>query len=189
MLRKLRTFGPLVLFAALLLALGYWNIRPESFLDRPAAQVDDAEIDFYVDNSRTRQYQPDGKLQYEMTATKLEHVKASDVTLVSAPDLMLYRGTELPWHVRSDRAEVAPGGTQAELIDAVRVERTDAKGRPTVLTTSRLTVFPQQQYAQTEQAVRIDAANGVTTANGMKAYLNDSRMTLKSNVRGQYEAR
>jgi lipopolysaccharide export system protein LptC len=71
----------------------------------------------------------------------------------------------------------------------VRVERTDAKGHPTVLTTSRLTVFPQQQYAQTEQAVRIDAANGVTTANGMKAYLNDSRMTLKSNVRGQYEAR
>jgi lipopolysaccharide export system protein LptC len=96
MLRKLRTFGPLVLFAALLLALGYWNIRPESFLDRPAAQVDDAEIDFYVDNSRIRQYQPDGKLQYEMTATKLEHVKASDVTLVSSPDLMLYRGTELP---------------------------------------------------------------------------------------------
>jgi len=166
MLRKLRTFGPLALFAALLVALGYWNIRPETFLDRPSAKADDTEIDFYADNAHTLQYQPDGKLQYEMTATKLEHVKASDITLVSAPDLMLYRGTDLPWHVRSDRAEVAPGGTQAELP-----------------------VSPKQKYAQTEKAVRIDAANGVTTANGMKAYLNDNRMTLKSNVRGQYEAR
>ena len=66
---------------------------------------------------------------------------------------------------------------------------TDAKGRPTILTTSRLTVFPEKEYAQTQQAVRIDAANGVTTAKGMKAYMNDGRMLLLSNVRGQHEAR
>ena len=71
----------------------------------------------------------------------------------------------------------------------MRVERTDEKGRPTILTTSRLTVFPQKEYAQTQQAVRIDAANGVTTAQGMKAYLNDGRMILQSNVRGQHEVR
>jgi lipopolysaccharide export system protein LptC len=76
-----------------------------------------------------------------------------------------------------------------ELIDSVRVARTDAKGRPTILTTSRLTVFPDKEYAQTEQAVRIEAANGVTTAQGMKAYLNDGRMLLQSNVRGQHAVR
>ena len=43
-------------------------------------------------------------------------------------------------------------------------------GRPTILTTSRLTVWPDKDY-ETKQAVRIDAANGVTTATGMKAYL------------------
>jgi lipopolysaccharide export system protein LptC len=101
----------------------------------------------------------------------------------------LYRGTELPWKVSSERAEVAPQGKEVELIDSVRVERTDAKGRPTILTTSRLTVFPDKEYAQTEQAVRIVAANGVTTAQGMKAYLNDGRMLLLSNVRGQHEVR
>ncbi len=63
------------------------------------------------------------------------------------------------------------------------------KGRPVVLTTTRMTVFPDKQYAQTEQAVRIEAANGVTTANGMKAYLEDGRMLLLSNVRGQHEVR
>ena len=180
----------LIPVAALLIALGYWNIRPESFMERQTtAPADKNAIDFYVVNATSVQYQEDGKRHYEMTAAKLEHVKSSDTTLLTNPDLQLYRGTEFPWHVQSERGEVGPEGEQVELIEKVRVERTDAKGRPTILTTSRLTVFPDRDYAETQQAVRIDAANGVTTAQGMKAYLNDSRMILQSNVRGQHEVR
>lgn len=71
----------------------------------------------------------------------------------------------------------------------MRVERTDTQGRPTILTTSRLSVFPEREYAETQQPVKIEAANGVTTAVGMKAYLDDSRMHLLSSVRGQHEVR
>ncbi|HLD68920.1 MAG TPA: LPS export ABC transporter periplasmic protein LptC [Pseudomonas sp.] len=189
MLQKLRLGVIFSLLAALLAAAGYWNIRPESFMDKPAVAGEENAIDFYVLKANTLQYQADGKLHYEMTADKLEHIKASDITLMNRPDLLLYRGTALPWHVRSLRGEVSPQGQQVELIDEVRVERTDAKGRPTILTTSRLTVIPEKEYAQTQQAVRIEAANGVTTAQGMKAYLNDGRMLLLSNVRGQHEVR
>lgn len=190
MLRKARFAVILVVLAGLLGALGYWNIRPESFSERQAqAPQSEDTIDFYVTDAYTLQFQDDGKLHYEMTAARLEHVMASDVTLLELPQMQLYRGEQQPWNIRSERGEVAPGGTEVELIDAVKVDRTDAKGRPTVLTTSRLTLFPDKEYAQTEQAVRIDAANGVTTANGMKAYLNDGRMLLQSNVRGQHEAR
>ena len=80
-------------------------------------------------------------------------------------------------------------GTEVELIDSVRVARTDAQNRDTIITSSRMTVFPQKQYAQTEQDVRIDGAGGVSTGKGMKAYLKESRIHLLSNVRGQYEAR
>ncbi|HSC84358.1 MAG TPA: LPS export ABC transporter periplasmic protein LptC [Pseudomonas sp.] len=186
---KLRNVLLATLIAALLAAVGYWNIRPESFLDKPSAAETDQAIDFYVINAHTVQYLEDGKLQYTMTADKLEHLKASDVSLVQKPDLQLYRGTELPWHVQSERGEVAPQGTEVELIDKVRIARTDAKGRPIVITSSRMTVFPDKEYAQTQQAVRIEAANGVTTAQGMKAYMNDGRINLLSNVRGQHEVR
>ncbi|WP_439859627.1 LPS export ABC transporter periplasmic protein LptC [Pseudomonas sp. MBLB4136] len=189
MLRKLLTPVLFTLAAALLAAVGYWNINPNSFSDRPAAVGTENAIDFYVVNASTVQYQADGKLHYEMTASKLEHVKASDITLLTEPNMQLYRGSEYPWKIRGARGEVAPEGKEVELIDKVRVERTDAKGRPTILTTSRLTLFPEKEYAQTQQAVRIDAANGVTTAQGMKAYLNDGRMLLLSNVRGQHEVR
>lgn len=189
MLRKFATFALFTLAAALLAAVGYWNISPESFSEKPAKNGVENPIDFYVVNANTVQYQEDGKLHYRMSAAKLEHIKASDITLLTSPNMDLYRGTELPWKIRSEHGEVAPKGTEVELIDKVRVERIDAKGRPTILTTSRLTVFPEKEYAQTKQAVRIDAANGVTTAQGMKAYLNDGRMLLLSNVRGQHEVR
>ncbi|MFV3379859.1 LPS export ABC transporter periplasmic protein LptC [Pseudomonas sp. NY15354] len=187
--KKARNIVLLGAIAALLVAVGYWNISPESFLEKPAAQVDENAIDYYAINAHSVQYLPDGKVQYEMTADKVEHLKASEITLVTTPDLHMYRGTQYPWHVQSVRAEVNPDGSEVELIDKVRVARTDEKQRETIITTTRMTVFPQKQYAQTEQAVRIDGAGGTTTGKGMKAYLKDGRMDLLSNVRGQYEAR
>ena len=187
--KKIRNFLLFGVIAALLLAVGYWNISPERFLDKPVAQVDEGLIDYYATNAYSIQYLPDGKVQYEMTSDKVEHLKASEVSLLTNPDLNLYRGTEFPWHVTSKRGEVNPDGTEVELIDKVRIARIDEKQRETIITSSRMTVFPQKQYAQTEQAVRIDGAGGTTTGKGMKAYLKEGRMDLLSNVRGQYEAR
>lgn len=186
--RKILNTLIFALIAVVVAALGYWNLAPDSA--RVTQQSgDDNVVDFYVMGARTVQFQDDGKVHYRMTADKLEHVKSTDITLVDTPKLDLYRGTELPWKVTSQRAEVSPGGVEVELIDDVRIARTDAKNRPTIITSSRMTVIPDKEYAQTEQAVRIVAANGVTTAQGMKAYLNDGRMLLQSNVRGQHEVR
>lgn len=168
---------------------GLLEYQPERFLDQPVVQADQGAIDYYATNAYSVQFLPDGKVQYEMTSDKVEHLKASEVTLLTNPDLNLYRGTEFPWHVTSKRGEVNPDGTEVELIDSVRVARTDAQNRETIITSSRMTVFPQKQYAQTEQDVRIDGAGGVSTGKGMKAYLKESRIHLLSNVRGQYEAR
>ncbi|MFC6336233.1 LPS export ABC transporter periplasmic protein LptC [Pseudomonas sp. CCM 7891] len=187
--KKIRNFLIFAVIALLFAAVGYWNISPERFLDQPVAKVNEGAIDYYATNAYSVQFLPDGKVQYEMTADKVEHLKVSEVTLLTKPDLNLYRGTEFPWHVTSERGEVNPDGTEVELIDSVRVARTDAKNRNTLITSSRMTVFPQKQYAQTEQDVRIDGAGGVSTGKGMKAYLKESRIHLLSNVRGQYEAR
>lgn len=190
MLSRIRLPAILSLIALLLVAIGYWNIRPESFMQEPVVTTGEkSPIDFYVLNSRTVQYQADGKRNYELSAEKMEHIKASDVSLLTRPNLHSYRGTELPWQVTSERGEVGPQGQEVELIDNVRIERNDAKGRPTIITTSRMTVLPEKDYAETRQPVRIVAANGVTTATGMKAYLNEGRMLLLSNVRGQHELR
>lgn len=174
--------------AALLAAIGYWNIRPESFM--AGEPLEEAEtIDFYVEGARSLQFQTDGKLHYRLSAERLEHVQASDLTRITAPVLLLHRGSEQPWQVRSLRGEVLPGGDQVELLEQVRVERRDVRDRHTLLTTERLSVFPEREFASTAAPVRIEAANGVTTATGLEAYFKDGRMRLLSNVRGQHEIR
>ena len=185
---KLRQVLPWIPFALLLAAVGYWNIRPQSFSSSPELLPIESDIDFFTVNSFTTQYRPDGKRQHELFAEKSEHLQSRDISLVTHPDMHLYRGTPLPWRIRSDLAEVAPHGTEVELIDHVRVERTDTKGRPVIITSTRMTVFPDKSYVQTQQPVRIEMS-GVTTAVGMKAYLDQSKMYLLSNVRGEHVLR
>lgn len=82
--------------AALLIALGYWNIRPESFDGQRTTVAPEASVDFYVVNPHTQQFKEDGSLNYQMKADKLEHIKATDITLLNQPDLLLYRQNEAP---------------------------------------------------------------------------------------------
>ncbi|MFH7423076.1 LPS export ABC transporter periplasmic protein LptC, partial [Pseudomonas syringae pv. tagetis] len=78
--------------------------------DHPGATVDDTFIDYYAINAHSVQFLPDGTIQYYMTSDKVEHVKATDVTLLTTPDLHMYSGGEFPWNVQSKKREVSSGG-------------------------------------------------------------------------------
>ncbi len=194
MSRQTRRWPLLLVCTLLIAALAYWSSQPqtilqESGLAQPSYHPD---IDFYALNSHTVKYLSNGQRHYELTANKVEHLKSTDVSLLTQPDLHVYRtpdGKESPWHARSERGEVSSEATSVELIDKVRVERADAEGRPLILTTTRLTIEPDKNYAQTAQPVRIEAFEGVTTATGMKAFMDKSQMHLLSNVRGLHEIR
>lgn len=175
--------------AVLVAALGYWNINSSSTDASSASQEDDNSVDFFAQNTHTLQFSESGSLYYELTSPHIAHTQHDDITLLLQPDLLLFRGTDLPWHISSERSKVSPGGEEVELIDNVRIERTDEQGRPTILTTEQLTYVPATEYAHTQLPVKIEAANGITTGVGMQTYLNESKMNLLSNVRGQHEVR
>lgn len=189
MLSKLRLPLIIIVVIGLVAALGYWNIDPHSLMDEQTETTAEESIDFYASNAHIRQFQTDGTLKYDLKAPTFEHYKSSDIGHVQQPVMALYQNSDIPWNITSDKATIAPSGNSVELIDNVRFARTPTKGQTTVLTTTQLTVFPDQEYAHTEQAVRIEAVSGVTHAVGMKAYLKESRMILLSNVRGQHEVR
>lgn len=189
MLGKLRTFLPLIIIALVVAAVGYWNISPERFLDQEEAVQPPPSVDFFVENARSHQFEADGSLRHQLTAERVEHMQDTDTSLLFQPDLLIYRGEDQPWQVRSLRGEVGPEGRQVELIEQVEIEQTIAPDRFSRLTTSRLTVFPDREYAETAQPVRIENADGLTTAIGMQAHVKEGRVLLLSNVRGQHEVR
>lgn len=185
-LRLALVFLPIALLVA---ALGYWNINNPAEIDPPALTVEDNSIDFFAQDTHTVQFTETGTVHYELTSPRIEHTQHDDITVLLQPDLLLFRGTELPWHISSERSEVSPEGKEVELITNVRIERTDEKGRPTILTTEQLTYVPETEYAHTKLAVKIEAANSITTGVGMQTYLNESKMHLLSNVRGRHDVR
>ena len=75
----------LALIALLLIVAGATGTSGSSCStnSRPARQ--DNTIDYYAENAHSLQYQEDGSLDYEMTAVKLEHQKATDITFVTTP--------------------------------------------------------------------------------------------------------
>lgn len=176
-------------FALLVAALGYWNIDSSTPDNQRSSAQAKKTIDFFAQGTQTLQFTDEGTVQYELSSPHLEHTQDDDITVLLQPDLLLFRGTEFPWHISSERSEVSPEGKEVELLKNVRIERTDEQGRPTILTTEQLTYVPETEYAHTKLAVKIEAANGVTTGVGMQTYLNESKMRLLSKVRGRHEVR
>ncbi len=186
--RKAARSWVLLLPAALLVAaLGYWSPDTDILDRRSTGEDGEQTIDFYMTNSHTTQLNDEGLLHYEFTAERVDHVQETDISLMTSPDLHLHRGTEFPWHIHGLRGEAGPDGNEIQLFEQVRVERTDARGRPFTLATEHLTYLPDTDHAFTGLPVQIDSAQGVTTASGMDAYLKQGTVHLRSTVRGRYE--
>ena len=173
--------------AVMVAALGYWNLDSDSPKRAAGADADATTIDFYMTNSHTTQLNDEGQLHYEFTAEQVDHIQETDISLMTRPDLHLHRGTDYPWLISGLRGEAGPDGDEIQLFEQVRVDRTDARGRPFILTTEHLTYLPDTDHAFTGLPVQIDSAQGVTTATGMDAYLKQGTVHLRSTVRGRYE--
>ena len=172
--------------AAIIAAGGYWNIGGSS--GPQLARLDpEHRVDFFSANSRTVQFNTQGQLQYILEAELIEHIEQTDISLLHKPYLQLYRARPQPWLISGEHGELSPGGEVLDLQENVRVERTDELQRPFLLTTSQLYYVFAQDLAHTGKDVQIDTEQGITTATGMRAYMEQGAVELLSNARGRYE--
>ena len=187
--RYLLTAGLIGLAIVLGLSVGYFNIRPASF-DSQLRISDPSQPDFYMENARILMLNAEGTPAYQLTSERATHQREDSSTLLTKPELLFYReGEAQPWLLEADRGVVTTGGDRVDLEQNVLLQQQDPNRATTQLTTQALTLFPQRDYAETAQDVRIEAAGSVTTATGMKVFLNDGRLELLSTVRGQHEVR
>jgi lipopolysaccharide export system protein LptC len=142
--------------------------------------------DLYMTNARLTQFDLGGNLQHSIRASRFTHYPASDVTVLTKPDITLYKDDAPPWKIRSNAGRILPDNynqeTTLELWDSVLVERTNKEGGFVNIRSEDLTVLPELDYAETDQAVIIDDNSSRTTASGMKAYLKSGRFLFYSNL-------
>ena len=180
------TFITLLSIVTLAVALSF------QFQDKPAqdaaktGKAANAEPDFYLINTSSREFDQRGELRYRFNAQGLEHFPKGDYTLVATPDITLFHNDGTPWYISANQGRITAGSETIKLWDNVVIQR-DTPQDPLTMETRALTIVPKQDIAKTEQDVVITNRAGRIDATGMISYIDENRMELISNVRVRHE--
>lgn len=177
----------IALLLLLITALSWWLLRSTE----PGSQsiVDQArhEPDYYMEQFELTSLDEMGVPAYKLYADNMLHYPDDDSATLERPHLILFRDEEEFWDIRAETGLVSNGGESLLLQGGVTVLLINS-GDPQVreMLTPELTVRPHEKQAETAAAVIFKDGRGVTRAVGMWADLNERRMELMSNVRGNY---
>jgi lipopolysaccharide export system protein LptC len=161
-------------------------------IDRGDAQGETHAIgrndpDLYMLNARITQFSAKGDRQHEIRASRLTHFPLTDMTALITPNVSLFaRNANSPWNITADNGRLLPESQLrdqiVELWDNVLATKSNSTGDFVNIQTASLTVYPGQDYAETDQKVYIDGLRGRTSAAGMKAYLGEGRYLFFSDA-------
>jgi lipopolysaccharide export system protein LptC len=153
---------------------------------------------FYMKQVETREFDPQGKLHYQLSTPQVTHYQVhpdgptdGDYTLIERPNMGFYDADETaaPWLVSAETGRSESNGQLIRLLDNVLVQQQTPSQGLIQITTSELQVRAQEQFAETDKAVKMRSAKGHIDAIGMDADLAQSRLQLKSQVKAVYDPR
>lgn len=182
-MRKLRTDSifPLAVLA-LLAGITFWLANA---LQQEPARRDGKtrhDPDFIVDNLTLRQMGKTGRLQYAMQASRMVHYPDDDSTEVTLPRLA-YLEHEPVMRVSASTGTLSRDAKVVTLAGEVLAEREATPLRPALrVSTTELTVYPDEELAVTDKPVRIVQGASVITGVGMEADNRQATFLLKSKV-------
>lgn len=139
--------------------------------------------DYLVEDFVIRRYGPDGNLQHTLHAALMKHFPDDDSTVVSKPSLIYHR--QPPTHVSAREALIDGKGEHIQLREEVRVTRAGLAGKAdTVLLTSRLDAYPEEEFARNDEPVTITQGLSQVTGSGMQANNKTGVYVLEGPVHG-----
>ena len=129
-----------------------------------------------------------GQPAHRLQAERAHHYTDDDTTELQQPQLQVFQLESPPWDVRSQSALISADGELVLLSGDVAIMRDgDARNRPVRIDTRNLRVQPQQDYAETDEKVRVETDRDWLDAVGMQAWLRPpSRIKFLSQVKGHY---
>ena len=175
---------------ALLAASSYGLLRwVESSLREPVP-VESREPVLVIQRFRAARMTAAGLREYVVEAPLLKQLPGQLGTQVEQPQMDWYQpdGQTREWRLRSGQGWIASDQKQIRLEGEVVMTRTAESGQPPVtLTTRDVLVRPDIRYAETAAPARAVTPGGELRAIGVRAYLDQERLELLSEVRGVYE--
>ena len=141
--------------------------------------------DFYILKTETHQFSKEGQLIGKFDSEKVQHIPNTKTASMRMPRHINFKNDQSNWVTTANKGLLYLQGDQLDLMQQVLVVN---KQEGTQIKTSAMTIFPNEKIAKSKQVVTITHQQGFTRSKGMHANLASEKITLLSQVRGQYHA-
>lgn len=150
--------------------------------DRERAGTKEGAPDVRLEGAVLRAYDADGHLRYTLAAPALQLFRERGRADITAPELALY-DHDTQWTARAGHGVLTGptvGGSGEDRLDlAEDVVLIPVRGQQRAeLTTAALVVYPERQWAETDQAVIISGDSGRTEAARLEGDLRGGSLKL-----------
>lgn len=171
-----------------LIVAGVWtafmSYRPENIKNTMLSSLPDG----FMEGVHALILDKNGQPKIIIDAPRMVHYAEDDMTKLTKPLLTIYRKSPKPWYVTSRMAKAMHGIDTVHFWRDVTIHhKADAKEPETVIKTESLTVYPNKDTAETNDAITLQQPNLIVKAIGMYADMNIGEVKLHANVRGIYE--
>jgi lipopolysaccharide export system protein LptC len=153
---------------------------------RPALAPSE-DPDLLIEDAVIRQYRQTGALRYLLRSPLIEHFEGNALTYLTEPDLTLHDAPEPPWQVTARQGVIrnasqgnTTGSEEVELSEDVQMLQVFPDGRRYDLRTPAITIYPDREYAETDQNVMITTHAGRTKAVGLQGSLDQGLLKMFS---------
>ena len=184
---------PAVLALLLLLVASVsWLLRdpaqPGETAPATATHSAERQVDYYLRGLQATTMNELGQPARTLRAAEAKYFKDNDTTELLEPWLTVHQGERPAWEVRSESGWVSADGSLVLLQGEVHIERAAAPGiDPMQIETRDLRVQPREDYAETDEQVRVRSNQNWLDATGMQAWLREpSRIKFLADVKGFY---
>ena len=179
----------LIAFIAL---LSVWISRDEEDIAPQVLNVDQNVPEFYMENFTTQVLDKGGAPQYILQAAHMAHYPHDNHADLQEPILTVYEeNKQAHWQVIAASGVLDNNRQQIQLHGEVNIDKSLAQDDMNQLhiITRDLLVLPPTFYAETSAQTLITQGDTRVETKGMKAFFNEDRIQLLSQVRGVYESR
>ena len=172
------------LLAAMLV---YQLIGRDAPQPEPEETVIRNEPDIYASDVLFTQMRADGSLHYRLRADTVAQFNNEQLTRLTQPNLHLINPNQPPWDIDARhgyiRKRPGPDGVEEEVVylrEDVELVQINPRNGQVTLRSESFYIYPNRQFAETDQDVMIDTEVGRTLAAGMRADMQTGQLNLSS---------
>ncbi len=178
----------IILLLLVMVGLTGWWLEEVDDEQRPKSEEQRHDPDYYMENFIRTEMGETGEPKNQLRARFMQHFPDDDTVELEEPWLEFYKPGGRTWYVNAERGWVTSGFEVVLLYGEVRIwQWNDAGAHSVEIITRDLKVLPEEEYAETDMPTTILTPRSKTTAIGMRAKLQNSKLELLDEVKTHYD--